>query len=880
MGRGLETLAFLLPAPELAGGPAGSPWRCLPRAFVYWMLSANESHLNGKGTFSMKFSRSIMLWGLVLSLSGIFGAMPPILAQDQELTTAKDVVEAAPEDTKDTLKKFVESARDHFLTLPVAALLNLGDTLREEGGDWNYKSMYLVVLTADGTAFYHGEDPSKDGEPLIDEVDDNGKMVVQEIVTALIANDEEEVFVEYSWDDPATDDMNPRYCYAIKGGHPALAGQVFILLGGYHNMVSSTEDETGDLPDFPEISASDVRDRETLKAFVQAAGAWAIEALPTLGFDLTKLDALYKLEGGHWKSGSTYIFTMTPDGRVIFHGAREDQEDTINIDLEDRNGFRFVEALIGAAIDEEASGYVEYYWDDPGVDGDEALGSAKVGYAEAVTLPDDFAIFPGATVIVGSGFYKGNQLALDFAHFANGGGITSDVVVVNASANAVQPDIYFYDTMGGLIDAGSVVDVMGQGLEVTSYGALTVANAIPSLGEATIPTHGMGDLMTGSVKVVSDSTDSPIGGVLRFDLTGVGVAGVGSSQSVRDAIFPARRTAGGINTGAAFRNLSESEQTLTCRLMKDGEALGDDAMVELPANGQDAKFINELFDHDTSDFTGSVRCMSPEGEQEFTAVALELDVNNGIFTTLPVVPVAMDASGSGNGNQVTLYFAHFANGGGITSDIVVVNAAATAAQPDIYFYNTMGEIIDAGSVLDVMGQGLEVTDSGALTVPNPIPPLGEVTIPTHGMGDLMTGSVKVASDSSIGGVLRFDLTGVGVAGVGSSQPVQDAVFPARRVAGGINTGAAFRNLSDSGQMLTCSLMKDGQQLGDDATVDLPANGQDAKFIHEMFDYDTSDFTGSVRCTSPAGGQEFTAVALELDANNRVFTTLPVVPVAQ
>ena len=98
----------------------------------------------------MKFSRSMMLWGLVLSLSGILGAMPPILAQDAELTTAKDVVEAAPEDTQDTLKKFVESARDHFLTLPISALLTLGDTLREEGGDWNYQSMYLVVLTDEG----------------------------------------------------------------------------------------------------------------------------------------------------------------------------------------------------------------------------------------------------------------------------------------------------------------------------------------------------------------------------------------------------------------------------------------------------------------------------------------------------------------------------------------------------------------------------------------------------------------------------------------------------------------------------------------------------------------------------------------------------------
>ena len=829
----------------------------------------------------MKFSRSMTLWGMVLSLSGVFGVMPMVLAQDEELTTARDVWEAAPEDKKETLKKFVESARDHFLNLPISALLTLGDLLREEGGDWNYKSMYLVVLHSNGNVFLHGEDPNKDGsEELIDEVDDNGKMVVKEIVDTLIVDKQEEVFVEYTWDDRSTDeDVNPRYCYAIKGGHPALPGQVFILVGGYHNNVTATEDETGELPEFPEISATDVRDRETLKAFVQEAGDWAIEALPTVGFDLQKLAAIFRLEGGHWRSGSTYVFVMAPDGTVIFHGARPDQEEQIQIDLADRNGFMFVRELVKKAM--SGGGYVDYYWDDPGVEGDEELGSAKVGYARTFTVPDDYQAFGGATVVAGSGFYKGNQLALDFAHFANGGGITSDVVVVNASANAVQPNIYFYDTMGELIEAASVVDAMGQGLEVTSYGAVTVPNAIPSLGEVTISTQGMGDLMTGSVKVVSDSADSSIGGVLRFDLTGVGVAGVGASATVRDAIFPARRMADGINTGAAFRNLSESNQILTCRLMKDGQQLGDDAMVDLPANGQDAKFIHELFDHDTSDFTGSVRCMAPEGEQEFTAVALELDTSNGVFTTLPVVPVAMDGSGSGNGNQVTLYFAHFANGGGITSDLVVVNAAATAVQPEIYFYDTMGELIDAASVLDVMGQSLEVTSSGALTVPTAIPSLGEVTIPTHGMGDLMTGSVKVVSDSSIGGVLRFDLTDVGVAGVGSSQPFRDAIFPARRMANGINTGAAFRNLSESELTLTCHLMKDGQKLGDAWMADLPANGQDAKFIDQMFPgSDTSDFTGSVRCMAPQGEQEFTAVALELDAANGIFTTLPVVPVAQ
>ena len=118
-----------------------------------------------------------------------------------------------------------------------------------------------------------------------------------------------------------------------------------------------------------------------------------------------------------------------------------------------------------------------------------------------------------------------------------------------------------------------------------------------------------------------------------------------------------------------------------------------------------------------------------------------------------------------------------------------------------------------------------------------------------------------------------------MAGVGASQPVRAAIFPARRMAEGINTGAAFRNLSESPLMLTCRLMTGGEEL-EEQPFELPANGQDAKFVDQIFDLsDTPDFTGSVLCWAPPGDQQFTAVALELEAM-KVFTTLPVIPVAQ
>ena len=139
--------------------------------------------------------------------------------------------------------------------------------------------------------------------------------------------------------------------------------------------------------------------------------------------------------------------------------------------------------------------------------------------------------------------------------------------------------------------------------------------------------------------------------------------------------------------------------------------------------------------------------------------------------------------------------------------------------------------------------------------------------------------MRVVAFGAIGGVLRFDLPGIGVAGVGASPPVSDALFPVRRQEAGINTGVAIHNLESSAEIVRCELMREGV-LHDAVSIPLAANGQSSWFINEVFTgADTSDFAGSVRCTAPGEGM-FTGVAVELDATNRIFTTLPVVPVPE
>ena len=139
---------------------------------------------------------------------------------------------------------------------------------------------------------------------------------------------------------------------------------------------------------------------------------------------------------------------------------------------------------------------------------------------------------------------------LHFSHFANGESITSELVLVNVGDEPIRPVVSFLDRGGNLLSGGWLVE-MREDLEIREDGSLRVRTSIEPLGERTISTHPRRTIVSGSVRVESEG---PIGGVLRYDNPGIGVAGVGASPRVRDAIFPARNQAGGIRTAVAIRS--------------------------------------------------------------------------------------------------------------------------------------------------------------------------------------------------------------------------------------------------------------------------------------------------------------------------------------
>ena len=138
---------------------------------------------------------------------------------------------------------------------------------------------------------------------------------------------------------------------------------------------------------------------------------------------------------------------------------------------------------------------------------------------------------------------------------------------------------------------------------------------------------------------------------------------------------------------------------------------------------------------------------------------------------------------------------------------------------------------------------------------------------------ITTGSAVVESNGPVSAVIRFDLLGSGVAGVGSAPSLSRAIAPVRRQ-GALDTGVAVRNTSSTPITVNLTLKgEDGNPIENGTTSeDLAPNGRMARFISELFPQaKTVNFSGTL-CLETVTGT-FAGVVIELEPG-RAFTTLP------
>ena len=313
-------------------------------------------------------------------------------------TTADDVVD------NETLRAFVEGAKAEIEAITdINVGAGLRNRLRDDADPWKSGSMFLIIFLQNGEPFIHGGDRTAESKNLIDVEDDHGKKVVQELLAAAAGGGG---FVEFH-------DGEPKTAYAV-GYTSGITGRQFVLVGGYSQDVSHVPVKMAEQLPTPSVTASEVVDRETLIEFVEEAARVYSEAVRSAGYSaITGIRNAFREEGGDWKSGSVYLWVvsggdMSEGGIVLFHGFEPEREGKpSNLDRTDVNGVRFVYDLIEGAR-RDGQSFVEYYYDDPEVEGDEDTGSPKLGYAVSFTVANS-----PQKAVIGSGIYLGADATID-----------------------------------------------------------------------------------------------------------------------------------------------------------------------------------------------------------------------------------------------------------------------------------------------------------------------------------------------------------------------------------------------------------------------------------------------------------------------------------
>ena len=335
------------------------------------------------------FSRRAFLktTGVVTLGIGLAACQP--IAPLPEGDAALGEVTAAQVTDPESLKAFVLGAKAHIEAITdMNEAAKLRETLKAEG-DWKSGSTFLIIFLMNGDVLIHGDDREAEFKNLLGVEDERGTKVVQELFAAAAQGGG---FVEYYDDGPQT-------AYAVEYTSGITARKV-VLVGGYSQDVSHGPVTIADLPR-PPVTASEVVDRETLIAFVDAAAKVFSEAIMSEGYgDLGGVRNAFRVEGGDWKSGSIYLYIVSGGGVTLFHGSEPFREGKrTDMTRTDSKGVRFAELLIGVAR-REGKSFLRYHYDNPAIEGDEETGSPKLGYAVSFPVPNS-----EQRAVIGSGIY-------------------------------------------------------------------------------------------------------------------------------------------------------------------------------------------------------------------------------------------------------------------------------------------------------------------------------------------------------------------------------------------------------------------------------------------------------------------------------------------
>ncbi len=347
----------------------------------------------------------------------------------------------------------------------------------------------------------------------------------------------------------------------------------------------------------------------------------------------------------------------------------------------------------------------------------------------------------------------------------------------------------------------------------------------------------------------------------------VSEAGVPSASPILAARIFADINPPAVNTGAAIANPNDQPARVVVTLVSaDGSIIFGSQNLIIPARGHAAKFANELLPNVAIPIKGVLNLSS---DIPVAVITLRQSINERgevVLTTMPVADLRAPQ------RPENAYLAQIGDGGGITTQIVLVNPANVAITGKLVFLDPNGAPMS-----------IKLGNETATTFTYTVPASGVVFAETGGAGDVKVGSVAIRPDP---GVIAPVATAVFRVKSGGTLVTEAAIAALKPTNTGRifvdvtpykNTGVAIHNPNSVKLSLKLKLKAAGEQgTAREATLELPPFGQTARFVTELFPGTTSLFQGTLDITGNSG---FVAVTLRQNTNRRRDTLLTTLPVA-
>ena len=386
------------------------------------------------------------------------------------------------------------------------------------------------------------------------------------------------------------------------------------------------------------------------------------------------------------------------------------------------------------------------------------------------------------------------------------------------------------------------------------------AFSISDRGGTSIATTGGSGTATIAYGRIQPAFGTTPSGLAVFGLTQGGVlvteAAVPASALIQTGRIYAEVN-GPVNTGVAIANPNSSDAAISFSFTDlDGNNFGQ-GQTTIPANGQVAAFLNEAPFNGGSTVQGTFFFSASVPVSVVALRGFTNERSEFLITTLPVSPLSAAITGE------RVVFPHFADGGGWTTQTILVNPSDAVISGAVAFVG-QGSAGTAASPVEVTIDGVTASSFSYTIAPRSSRRLG-----TAGASSVISvGSVRVTptvnqiTPTGVG-VFSFKSGGITVAQAGvPALPAGSALrvyaeasgdFAASAI-GSIQTGIAIANTSSSQVPVTFELTNlSGASMGLTGSVTVPDNGQVAMFLNQIQGLESLvvPFKGVLRMSSPS-----------------------------